>query len=87
MLADISTVFPKISVFLRGILEVRGVWFGDECKCVMFVGMVVRGLRFLLGEFWQPFGVSNEEALLGDKALCRQETNTNEHYGAQMNFI
>ena len=41
------------------------------------------GFTFFVEEFRQPFGVSKEEALLGDKALCRQEKNTNEQMGPQ----
>ena len=49
---------------------------------VGFGGLAV-SLRFFTGEFWQPFGVVEIAALLGDKALCRQEKNTNEENGAQ----
>jgi len=54
---------------------------------VMLSGRVDSGLRLSLGEIGQPFGVPELVALLGDKALCRQETNTNEGNRAQMNII
>ena len=68
---------------VRAILGVRGVCVGWLANgFVGFDGLAVN-LRFFVGEIGQPFGVVGVEALLGDKALCRQEKNTNEENGAQ----
>ena len=60
---------------------------GGGREFAMLSGRVDKGLRFGLGEIGQPFGVPELVALLGDKALCRQETNTNEVNDVQVNII
>ena len=72
-------------VFVSLVFNLCGV--GGRRMFVMLSGRVDSGLRLSLGEIGQPFGVPELVALLGDKALCRQETNTNEGNGAQMNII
>ena len=62
-----------ISGLLRGILGLRGVSVnGLVDGCVGVCGSEM-GFRLFVGEIGQPFGVVGEMALLGGKALCRQE--------------
>jgi len=73
MSACLSVVLTSFSTFRRGIFV---LWLGLGFGFVVtrgLVGVVDVDLRFRGEKFRQPSGVSEEVALRGDKALCRQE--------------
>jgi hypothetical protein len=87
MLACLSKVLTMFLTFGRGIFD---LWLVvGSGLLVMWVsgGLVVSVLRFFGEKFRQPFRVSGEEALLGDKALCKQGKSQMSKWGPKMNII
>ena len=87
MLACLSTCKVKVLTSKRGIFV---LWLELGFGFVVTwgsVGFVDVDLRFRGEKFRQPFGVSEEVALLGDKALCRQGITQMSKMGPKMNFI
>jgi len=87
MLSCLSVVLTRFSTFRRGIFV---LWLELGFGFVVTwgsVGFVDVDLRFRGEKFRQPFGVSEEVALLGDKALCRQGITQMSKMGPKMNFI
>ena len=77
----------RISVSKRGIFVIRLELGFDFVVTRGSVGFVDVDLHFRGEKFRQPFGVSEEVALLGDKALCRQGITQMSQMGPKMNFI
>ena len=77
----------RISVSKRGIFVIRLELGFDLVMTWCLVGLVGVDLRLRGERFRQPFGVSEEVALLGDKALCRQGITQMSQMGPKMNFI